>query len=47
VPPTIVVSADAQTLAAERVLQLGAIAFVKKSIMPAELNDVLQRAGLV
>jgi two-component system chemotaxis response regulator CheY len=47
VPPTIVVSADAQTLAAERVLQLGAIAFVKKSIMPADLNDVLQRAGLV
>jgi len=47
VPPTIVVSADSQTLAAERVMQLGAVAFVKKSLKPAELSDVLRRAGLL
>ena len=46
-PPTIVVSADVQTLAAERVMQLGAIAFLKKSIKPDELSDVLKRAGLI
>jgi CheY-like chemotaxis protein len=46
-PPTIVVSADAQTLAAERVMQLGAVAFVKKSLKPAELHEVLRRAGLL
>jgi two-component system chemotaxis response regulator CheY len=46
-PPTIVVSADAQTLAAERALQLGALAFVKKSLKPAELSDVLRRAGVL
>jgi len=41
------VSADVQTLAAERVLQLGAIAFLRKSVKPDELNDVLKRAGLI
>jgi two-component system, chemotaxis family, chemotaxis protein CheY len=46
-PPTIVVSADVQVLAADRVLQLGALAFLKKSIKPEELTDVLQRAGLL
>ena len=46
-PPTIVVSADAQSLAAERVMQLGALAFVKKSLKPAELTDVLHRVGLL
>ena len=46
-PPTIVVSADVQTLAADRVLKLGALAFLAKSIKPEELNDVLQRAGLL
>jgi two-component system chemotaxis response regulator CheY len=46
-PPTIVVSADIQTLAAERVMKLGAIAFLKKSLQPAELTEALQRAGLL
>ena len=46
-PPTIVVSADVQTLAADRVLKLGALAFLKKSVKPEELTDVLQRAGLL
>jgi CheY-like chemotaxis protein len=46
-PPTIVVSADVQTMAAERALQLGALAFLKKSLKPAELTEVLQRAGLL
>jgi CheY-like chemotaxis protein len=45
--PTIVVSADVQTLAAERVKKLGAIAFLKKSLKPAELIEVLERAGLL
>ena len=45
-PPTIVVSADTQTLAAERVMKLGAIAFVKKTLKPAELTEVLHRVGL-
>jgi two-component system, chemotaxis family, chemotaxis protein CheY len=44
--PTIVVSADTQALAAERVLKLGAIAFVKKTLKPTEITEVLQRAGL-
>ena len=44
--PTIVVSADIQALAAERVMKLGAIAFVKKTLKPTEITDVLQRAGL-
>jgi len=47
VPPTIVVSADAQSLASERVMQLGAIGFVRKTFKPAELTEILRRAGLV
>ena len=46
-PPTIVVSADAQSQAAERVMKLGALAFVKKSLQPAELTEILRRAGLL
>lgn len=46
-PPTIVVSADVQTMAAERVMKLGALAFLKKSLNPTELVDVLKRAGLL
>ena len=46
-PPTIVVSADVQTLAADRALKLGALAFLKKSLKPEELTEVLQRAGLL
>ena len=46
-PPTIVVSADVQTQAVERVMQLGALAFLKKSLQPAELNEALKRAGLL
>jgi CheY-like chemotaxis protein len=46
-PPTIVVSADVQTLAVARVMKLGAIAFLKKSLKPADLTEVLQRAGLL
>ena len=46
-PPTIVVSADVQTLAAARVMKLGAIAFLKKSLKPADLIEALQRAGLL
>ncbi len=46
-PPTIVVSADVQTMAAERVMKLGALAFVRKSVNQVELMDVLKRAGLL
>ena len=46
-PPTIVVSADVQAMAAERVMQLGAIAFLKKSLQPADLTSALRRAGLL
>jgi CheY-like chemotaxis protein len=46
-PPTIVVSADAQSLAAERVMRLGAIGFVKKSLTSKDLTEALQRAGLL
>jgi len=46
-PPTIVVSADIQALAQQRVRQLGAMAFVKKSLTPTDLASVLQRAGLL
>ena len=45
--PTIVVSADVQTLAVERVIKLGAIALVKKSFKSTELDHVLARAGLL
>jgi two-component system, chemotaxis family, chemotaxis protein CheY len=46
-PPTIVVSADVQAMAVERVLKLGALAFLKKTFKPSELADTLQRAGLL
>jgi CheY-like chemotaxis protein len=46
-PPTIVVSADAQSLAAERVMRLGAVGFVKKSLSSKDLTEALQRAGLL
>ena len=46
-PPTIVVSADIQPLAQQRVRQLGAMAFVKKSLSSTDLASVLQRAGLL
>jgi CheY-like chemotaxis protein len=46
-PPTIVVSADVQALAVERVLKLGARAFLRKTHKPAELAEALQRAGVL
>ena len=46
-PPTIVVSADIQPLAQQRVKQLGAMAFVKKSLSQTDLASVLQGAGLL
>jgi two-component system chemotaxis response regulator CheY len=45
--PIIVVSADIQTQAVERVLKLGALALLKKSLQPAELTATLQRAGIL
>jgi two-component system chemotaxis response regulator CheY len=46
-PPTIVVSADIQPLAQQRVRALGAMAFVKKSLSQSDLASVLQGAGLL
>jgi two-component system chemotaxis response regulator CheY len=46
-PPTIVVSADVQPLAQARVRQLGAMAFVKKSLSQSDLMSVLAGAGLL
>ena len=46
-PPTIVVSADIQPLAQQRVKDLGAMAFVKKSLSQTDLASVLQGAGLL
>jgi two-component system, chemotaxis family, chemotaxis protein CheY len=46
-PPTIVVSADIQPLAQERVRALGAMAFVKKSLSQTDLASVLQGVGLL
>jgi two-component system chemotaxis response regulator CheY len=46
-PPTIVVSADIQPIAQQRVRQLGAMAFVKKSLSPTDLASVLRGAGLL
>jgi CheY-like chemotaxis protein len=46
-PPTIVVSADVQPLAQQRVRQLGAMAFVKKSLSQNDLTSVLTGAGLL
>src|SRR5437868_5720220 len=46
-PPTIVVSADIQPLAQTRVRELGALAFVKKSLSQTDLTSVLTGAGLL
>jgi CheY-like chemotaxis protein len=46
-PPTIVVSADIQPLAQQRVRALGAMAFVKKSLNQTDLASVLQGVGLL
>ena len=46
-PPTIVVSADVQPLAQQRVRDLGAMAFVKKSLSQSDLASVLAGAGLL
>jgi CheY-like chemotaxis protein len=46
-PPTIVVSADVQPLAQTRVRELGALAFVKKSLSQTDLTSVLAGAGLL
>ena len=46
-PPTIVVSADSQHMARERVLALGARAFLKKTPPRAEIERALQEAGLL
>jgi CheY-like chemotaxis protein len=43
----IVVSADIQPGAQERVRQLGAIAFVKKPVKPAEVQAVLKEYGIL
>lgn len=42
----IVVSADIQPIAQERVHQLGAIAFVKKPVVPEEILSVLKKYGV-
>lgn len=42
----IVVSADIQPIAQERVKELGAIAFIKKPVNPAEIIAVLSRYGV-
>ena len=47
VPPTVVVSADVQPLAAERVKALGALAFLKKWPTREQLEAVLVEAGLL
>jgi CheY-like chemotaxis protein len=46
VPPTIVVSADIQPKATERVLELGAVAFLKKTPSREEIESVLARMGM-
>lgn len=43
----VVVSADIQPLAQERVMSLGAIAFVKKPVNPAEIQTILKQYGMV
>jgi two-component system, chemotaxis family, chemotaxis protein CheY len=46
-PLTIVVSADVQPLAQQRVRDLGAMAFVPKNISGTDLTSVLETAGLL
>ena len=46
-PLTIVVSADVQPLAQQRVRDLGAMAFVAKNITGTDLTSVLETAGLL
>ncbi|TJZ72857.1 response regulator [Chitiniphilus eburneus] len=42
----IVVSADIQPLARERVRQLGALAFVKKPVEPTQIESILREYGI-
>ena len=46
-PLTIVVSADVQPLAQQRVRDLGAMAFIAKNINGTDLSSVLETAGLL
>jgi CheY-like chemotaxis protein len=46
-PMTIVVSADVQPLAQKRVRELGATAFVPKTVNQRDLTTVLESAGLL
>ena len=43
----IVVSADIQQTAVDRVLALGAIAFIKKPVDAARVEEVLRRYGVI
>ncbi len=43
----IVVSADIQPLAQQRVMSMGAIAFVKKPVSPEVINAVLKEYGVI
>lgn len=43
----IVVSADIQPIAQERVMSMGAIAFVKKPVTSEVINDVLRQYGVI
>jgi CheY-like chemotaxis protein len=46
-PVTVVISADGQSRAQERVQSLGAVAFMKKPPARADLERVLREAGLL
>lgn len=43
----VVVSADIQPIAQDRVRQLGAIAFCKKPVNPTEIQEILKKYGIV
>ena len=43
----VVVSADIQPIAQDRVRRLGAIAFCKKPVNPAEIQEILKKYGIV
>jgi len=43
----IVVSADVQALAQERVLSMGAISFIRKPVTAEGLSDVLKKYGII